>query len=223
MADDPTTSPDPAAPSAESPNVDVSVSPVVEQAPAEAVVEAVADAVTEGVAEAVAEPVEQTVQQIENQQIEHPAPEQAQPATPSTTPSVTPPAPSVAATLTAEPLVAPAGEAPGPFEDEEGGEWELLLQKLRHWLNQNELQALWSQASKPVTALAALVGLLLVLRIYSALLGALDSLPLVPGLLELAGVVWVVRYGVPKLLRTSERERLLGGLNQRWKAFRGKG
>jgi hypothetical protein len=66
------------------------------------------------------------------------------------------------------------------------------------------------------------VGVLLVLRIYSALLGALDSLPLVPGLLELAGVVWVVRFGVPKLLRSSERERLLGGLNQRWKAFRGK-
>jgi len=38
----------------------------------------------------------------------------------------------------------------------------------------------------------------------------------------LAGVVWVVRYGVPKLLRSSERERLLGGLSQRWKAFRGK-
>ena len=27
------------------------------------------------------------------------------------------------------------------------------------------------------------------------------------GLLELAGVVWAVRYGIPKLLRSSERER----------------
>jgi hypothetical protein len=140
-----------------------------------------------------------------------------------------PPQPSVAATLTAEPLeatsaplVATTTAAATGEGDGEGGEWELLLQKLGQWLNQNELQTLWAQASKPVTALAALVGLLLVLRIYSALLGALDSLPLVPGLLELAGVVWVVRYGVPKLLRSSERERLLGGLNQRWKAFRGK-
>jgi hypothetical protein len=131
-----------------------------------------------------------------------------------------PPQPSVAATLTAEPLEATS--PPPETGDGEGGEWDLLLQKLAQWLNQNELQTLWAQASKPVTALAALVGLLLVLRIYSALLGALDSLPLVPGLLELAGVVWVVRYGVPKLLRSSERERLLGGLNQRWKAFRGK-
>ena len=140
-----------------------------------------------------------------------------------------PPEPSVATTLTAEPLeatsaplVATTTPAPTGEGEGEGGEWELLLQKLAQWLNQNELQSLWAQASKPVTALAALVGLLLVLRIYSALLGALDSLPLVPGLLELAGVVWVVRYGVPKLLRSSERERLLGGLNQRWKAFRGK-
>ena len=142
---------------------------------------------------------------------------------------IAPPEPSVAATLTAEPLeatsaplVATTTAGASGEGDGEGGEWELLLQKLGQWLNQNELQTLWSQASKPVTALAALVGLLLVLRIYSALLGALDSLPLVPGLLELAGVVWVVRYGVPKLLRSSERERLLGGLNQRWKAFRGK-
>ena len=138
-----------------------------------------------------------------------------------------PPEPSVATTLTAEPLEATsaplvATTTAAATGEGEGGEWELLLQKLGQWLNQNELQTLWAQASKPVTALAALVGLLLVLRIYSALLGALDSLPLVPGLLELAGVVWVVRYGVPKLLRSSERERLLGGLNQRWKAFRGK-
>ena len=142
------------------------------------------------------------------------------PTEPAVAEAAVPPEPSVATTLTVEPLE-PTSPSP-ETGDGEGGEWDLLLQKLAQWLNQNELQSLWSQASKPVTALAALVGLLLVLRIYSALLGALDSLPLVPGLLELAGVVWVVRFGVPKLLRSSERERLLGGLNQRWKAFRGK-
>lgn len=139
-------------------------------------------------------------------------------------PVVPPPEPSVATTLEVEPLAA----APAPLartgEDEDGGgEWELLTQKLRQWLNQGELQSLWAQAKRPVTALATLVAILLVLRVYTAVLGALDSLPLVPGLLELAGVVWLVRYGVPKLLRSSEREQLLAGLNQRWKAFRGKG
>jgi hypothetical protein len=155
------------------------------------------------------------------------APQEVEPTAEAPVAPTAPPQPSVAATLMAEPLEATsaplvATTTAAATGEGEGGEWELLLQKLGQWLNQNELQTLWAQASKPVTALAALVGLLLVLRIYSALLGALDSLPLVPGLLELAGVVWVVRYGVPKLLRSSERERLLGGLNQRWKAFRGK-
>ena len=162
-----------------------------------------------------AEPELEAGQELDVQASSTPAPEPA-----------APPEPSVAATFTAEPLEPASAPLVAPSssgaDEGEGGEWELLLQKLGQWLNQNELQTLWSQASKPVTALAALVGLLLVLRIYSALLGALDSLPLVPGLLELAGVVWVVRYGVPKLLRSSERERLLGGLSQRWKAFRGK-
>jgi hypothetical protein len=133
--------------------------------------------------------------------------------------------PSVAATLnvaaSSAPLAAQADPAADGPNSGDGGEWELLLQKVREWLNQGQLQSLWAQARKPVTLVAYLLGLLLILRIYGALLGALDSLPLVPGLLELAGVVWMVRFGVPKLLRTSEREAMLGGLSKRWKAFRG--
>jgi hypothetical protein len=133
--------------------------------------------------------------------------------------------PSVAATLnvaaSSAPLAAQADPAADGPNSGDGGEWELLLQKVREWLNQGQLQSLWAQARKPVTLVAYLLGLLLILRIYGALLGALDSLPLVPGLLELAGVVWMVRFGVPKLLRTSEREAMLDGLSKRWKAFRG--
>ena len=161
----------------------------------------------------VEQPVEQIVEQVVEQAVQQPAPEAA------------PPEPSIAATLVIE---ASPSAGSNSFSDEvepqsgEGGEWDLLLGKLRQWLDQNELNNLWAQARKPVTILAGLFGLLLVVRVYSAMLGALDSLPLVPGLLELAGVVWAVRYGIPKLLRSSERERLLGGLNQSWKAFRGK-
>lgn len=150
-------------------------------------------------------------------------PAQPAPAAAAGTTAVTaPPEPSVATTLVVEPSPAPLATQSGPPADGEGGEWELLLEKLRQWFNQGELQSLWSQARKPVTLLAALVGLLLVVRVYSAVLGALDSIPLVPGLLELVGVVWSVRYGLPKLVRSSERERLLSGLSNRWKAFRGK-
>ena len=141
-----------------------------------------------------------------------------------TAPQAAPPEPSIAATLVIEasPSASSTSNEAEP-QSGEGGEWELLLGKLRQWLDQNELNNLWAQARKPVTILAGLFGLLLVVRVYSAMLGALDSLPLVPGLLELAGVGWAVRYGIPKLLRSSERERLLGGLNQSWKALRGKG
>ena len=68
-----------------------------------------------------------------------------------------------------------------------------------------------------------LIALLVVLRVYSALLGAIESLPLVPGLLELVGVIWLVRKGVPKLVRNSEREQLISGLRQRWQSFLGRG
>ncbi|MDA0718187.1 MAG: CAAD domain-containing protein [Cyanobacteria bacterium] len=135
-------------------------------------------------------------------------------------PQEAPPEPSIAVTLE---IPASSGSSELEPQSDEGGEWELLLGKLRQWLDQNELNNLWPQARKPLTYLAALLGLLVVLRIYSAVLGALDSLPLVPGLLELAGVVWAVRYGIPKLLRSNERERLVGSLSQRWKAFRSKG
>jgi hypothetical protein len=59
--------------------------------------------------------------------------------------------------------------------------------------------------------------------VYAALLGAIDSLPLIPGLLELVGVIWAVRFGVPKLLQRSQREQLFGGIQQRWQSFRGRG
>ena len=68
-----------------------------------------------------------------------------------------------------------------------------------------------------------MIALLLVLRIYGALLGVLDSLPLIPGLLELVGVIVVVRFSLTRLVRSDERSSLIQGLQQRWKAFRGKG
>ena len=214
MADDTTSSPDPSSPEPVPPNP--STPEPAEQA--EQAVEAVEELPVQSVE--LVEPIEpiEPVERVE-QVVEQTA-DAAEPVS-------APPEPSVATTLVVEPTPAPLATQANPSADGEGqgegGEWELLLQNVRQWLNQGELQSLWSQARKPVTLLAAVVGLLLVLRVYSAVLGALDSLPLVPGLLELAGVVWTVRYGVPKLLRSSERDRLLSGLSNRWKAFRGKG
>jgi hypothetical protein len=104
----------------------------------------------------------------------------------------------------------------------EGGEWELLLGKVKAWLGEGKLEALWAQARNPISLILAAAALLVVLRVYSALLAAIDSLPLIPGLLELVGVIWAVRFGVPKLLQRSQRQELFGSIQQRWQSFRGR-
>lgn len=131
--------------------------------------------------------------------------------------------PSVETSTTVPPLGAdPTGDAaPASDGDGEGGEWALLVEKMQAWWSSGELQKLWQQSRTPLTVGLALIAVLLVLQVYAGLLGAINSLPLVPGLLELVGLIWAVRYGLPRLLRRSEREQLLGGLQQRWSSFRG--
>jgi hypothetical protein len=140
-----------------------------------------------------------------------PEPEAAPPAA---EPPVAVPEPAVAATLHV-----PASEP----EPGEGGEWELLLQKLRDWFAGGQLQEQLQRYSGPVRLAVLLVAALLVLRIYGALISAIESLPLVPGLLELAGLVWLTRFSLQRLVRSNDREALAASLRQRWQAFRGKG
>jgi hypothetical protein len=141
----------------------------------------------------------------------------AEPVTPEPAPEpvAVPEVPTVLSTLELPALERPTGG------DTEGGEWDLLLDKLRQWLASGQLQQLWQTSRTPLTAAAALIGLLVVLRIYGALLGVLDSLPLVPGLLELAGLVAVVRFGIGNLVRSSDREKVIANVKGRWAAFRG--
>lgn len=127
---------------------------------------------------------------------------------------------AIAATLHVPPL---AGTQPPAESSVDGGEWDLLLDKLRAFLASGTLQRLWQQTRSPLTALAVLVILVLLLRLYGALLGAIEGLPLVPGLLELVGLIWLLRHGAPKLVRTQERQQLISSLRQRWAAFRGQG
>ena len=140
------------------------------------------------------------------------------PAEPVITPSEAPVAmPSVANTIEV-PASAPGGGTSG-----EGGEWELLLEKLRQWIGSGQLQEQWQASRTPLSLLAGLIALLLVLRLYGALLAVIDSLPLLPGLLELAGLIAVVQFSLTRLVRSEERRSLIQGLQQRWKSFRGQG
>ena len=141
------------------------------------------------------------------------------PVTPPPVP--TPPVPTVPTVATTIDLPARGGST-GASPTAEGGEWALLLSKLESWLAGGQLQAQLQAARTPFTLVAGLIALLVVLQIYGALLAVIDSFPLAPGLLELVGVIAVVRFGLVKLVRSQERRALIEGLQQRWKAFQGK-
>ncbi|CAK6701040.1 CAAD domain-containing protein [Synechococcus sp. CBW1107] len=148
---------------------------------------------------------------------EQPAPEPAaeEPAAPEP-PAVDTPTVASSIEVPASPQV-----NTGPAE-QEGGEWDLLVQKLRSWIASGQLQEQWQAARTPLSLLAGLIAVLLVLRVYSAVLGVLNSIPLLPGLLELAGLVTVVQFSLTRLVRSQDRSEVIGGLKQRWKSFRGR-
>ena len=142
------------------------------------------------------------------------------------TPPVAEPAPAAAPLEV--PTVASTIEVPAspqvqaPATDQEGGEWDLLVEKVRTWISSGQLQEQWQAARTPLSLLAGLIAVLLVLRVYSAVLGVLESIPLLPGLLELAGLVAVVQFSLSRLVRSNDRQEVIEGVKQRWKSFRGR-
>ena len=194
------------------PDTEQQPDPVVKEADT---AEALAETTTETVAEAEASPelqpaavppAEAAAPDAEASAIEEPAPA-------STTPTV-------ASTVDVPASLAAAATA---GDDQEGGEWDLLVQKLRDWIASGQLQEQWQAARTPLSLLAGLIAVLLVLRVYSAVLNVLDSIPLVPGLLELVGVFALVQFSLRRLVRSDDRREVITGLQQRWKSFRGRG
>jgi hypothetical protein len=195
-----------------------------EPAPADGlndVAEAAAELITETTAEVVAETTQAVAETAK------PVAEAAKTVLDTVIEAATPAQPVAAELASASPELESITIVPATGGDkaaaEGGGEWELLLGKVQAWLGQGKLQALWDQARNPLSLILAAAALLVVLRVYSALLSAIDSLPLIPGLLELVGVIWAVRFGVPKLVQRSQREELISNIQQRWESFRGRG
>ena len=103
----------------------------------------------------------------------------------------------------------------------DGGEWDLLSSKVRQWWNDNNLVELWQRSRRPVFLVVGLIGLTLLIRIYSGILAAIGSIPLAPRLFELVGLGWVIWFSVTKLIRSEERKALLANVGGIWSAFRG--
>lgn len=103
----------------------------------------------------------------------------------------------------------------------EGGEWDLLVGQIRDWMATVQLKQSLQEARRPLILLGLLLAVVVVLRVYAAVLGTLDHLPLVPGLLELVGVIVVIRFSLTHLVRSQQRQALVQTIVGRWKAFKG--
>ena len=152
-------------------------------------------------------------------------------------PQTAAPEPAVAPepTDTQEPTVAPE-PTPEPTPDpviaskvtipagttNEGGEWNLLQEKVQAWINDNQLSVLWQQVKLPAQILAALIVLILVLQVYGGIIRTIAAVPLAPGLLELAGIVAVANFSVRRLVKSSERKKVFQTVRDRWGQFVGR-
>ncbi len=124
----------------------------------------------------------------------------------------------VAATLEVPPL--PAG-ASAPGAPQEGGEWELLLGKVKAWWERADVPGQWDRLGGPLRRVGLLLGALLVLKLYIALLDTLDDVPLLPRLLQLVGLFALLSFSVTRLTRSDDRKVILTDWKRRWDGFRG--
>ena len=54
------------------------------------------------------------------------------------------------------------------------------------------------------------------------MLSTINSIPLVPGLLELAGVIWLVNFALRNLIRNSDRDNFIKGARSTWTRVTGR-
>ena len=99
---------------------------------------------------------------------------------------------------------------------DEGGEWDLLVEKIKAWIDSNQLGSLWNQAQLPLRLIGGLILFVIVTTVYSGILGTINKVPLAPGLLELTGVIWLLNYARCNLVRSSDRKRVIDAVGSTW-------
>ena len=163
--------------------------------------------------------------------VDEPRPEAETPGsdptpTPELTPAPTPapePTPEPTPAPTPDPVIASTVSIPAQESaDGDGGEWELLVGKVKDWLEQNDLAELWTKAQLPLRLVGGLIVFSLVATVYSGVLSTINSIPLVPGLLELAGVIWLVNFAMRNLIRNSDRDKFIASARSTWTRVTGR-
>jgi hypothetical protein len=99
---------------------------------------------------------------------------------------------------------------------DEGGEWNLLVEKIKAWIDSNQLGSLWDQAQLPIRLIGGLILFVIVSTVYGGILGTINKVPLAPGLLELTGVIWLLNYARCNLVRSRDRKRVIDAVESTW-------
>ena len=99
---------------------------------------------------------------------------------------------------------------------DEGGEWDLLVEKIKAWIDSNQLGSLWNQAQLPLRLIGGLILFVIVSTVYSGILGTINKVPLAPGLLELTGLIWLLNYARCNLVRSSDRKQVIDAVASTW-------
>ena len=124
-----------------------------------------------------------------------------------------------------DPVFSTSVEIPArPEESPEssGGEWDLLTEKIRSWASADRIGSFWSEWRTPLRVIATILILIIVVRIYSGVIGIIDSIPLASGLLELAGLIWLINFSLNNLIKSSDRSQVTTMLQSRWRTITGR-
>ena len=147
-------------------------------------------------------------------------------------PEQTAPAQTVAAEPAAQPVAAPASpsiaervsvpaQASGVSSEEEGGEWDLLSNRIKQFFEANNLQDQWQSLRQPLFLLGGLIVVILTMRIYGGILDAIATVPLAPRLFQLVGTFYAVWFAATRLIRAEERKKISANVNDLWTSLRG--
>jgi hypothetical protein len=107
-------------------------------------------------------------------------------------------------------------------QSSEGGEWDLLSGKLRDWFHSNDLGGQWDRLGGPLRASGLLLAGLILIKLYEALLDTFNDIPLLPRLLQLAGLLYLFNFGLTHLIKSQDRQNLYQIWKKRWHDFTGR-
>ena len=172
-----------------------------------------------------------------------PIPAAAESATAASAPSQTPVAETpvaaepvaetpVAAEPVAQPIAPPASpsiaerisvpaQASGVSSSDEGGEWDLLSNRIKQFFEANNLQDQWQSLRQPLFLLGGLIALILTMRIYGGILDAIATVPLAPRMFQLVGTFYAAWFAATRLIRADERKKISASVNDLWSSLRG--